>query len=197
MRSALSHTQGTQAGIHVFLPIASLHAMLGVDMGEITNRVLPLDVVFGPKGLELGLRMVEANDIESRFQVLDAAIGQRLGDMKAADRVVDWAVTQLHANPNINITSLAADIGWSRKHLVDRFRRHIGAGPRAFGRLLRFERAWSDAAAAATPNWAYLAASHGYADQSHLIHDFRAFSGFTPTELAARLLPHGGGIIES
>jgi len=37
------------------------------------------------------------------------------------------------------------------------------------------------------PNWAQLAPEHGYFDQSHLIRDFLAFSGFSPADYLRRL----------
>ena len=76
---------------------------------------------------------------------------------------------------------LAEETGWSRRHLSQRFREEIGLTPKAFGRLLRFQRAiellregepLADAAFAA-----------GYADQPHMNRDFRAFYGAPPGEL--------------
>jgi AraC-like DNA-binding protein len=37
------------------------------------------------------------------------------------------------------------------------------------------------------PDWGELALDHGYFDQSHLIRDFLAFSGFTPAGYLQRL----------
>jgi len=37
--------------------------------------------------------------------------------------------------------------------------------------------------------WASMAAEHGYFDQSHLIRDFRGFTGMTPTGYLARRGP--------
>ncbi len=35
-------------------------------------------------------------------------------------------------------------------------------------------------------DWADVAAEHGYTDQAHLIHDFRALTGITPTAYRPR-----------
>lgn len=46
--------------------------------------------------------------------------------------------------------------------------------------MLRFQRALQAAARAGVPNWAAIAADHGYFDQAHLIRDFRSLAEQTP-----------------
>ncbi len=55
--------------------------------------------------------------------------------------------------------------------------------PKAFARMLRFERAAGLLAAGHSP--ADVGADCGYADQSHLNRDFRGFAGCTPGAFAA------------
>ena len=47
--------------------------------------------------------------------------------------------------------------------------------------MLRFQRALTRAHAAVEVDWTGVALDAGYCDQAHFIHDFRAFSGLTPT----------------
>jgi AraC-like DNA-binding protein len=80
----------------------------------------------------------------------------------------------------VRIGELTRELGWSRKRIVARFREEIGLTPKQSARLLRFERARALAESGERPDWAWLAREAGYYDQSHLINEFRSFTGRTP-----------------
>ncbi|MGH8930211.1 MAG: helix-turn-helix domain-containing protein, partial [Egibacteraceae bacterium] len=81
-------------------------------------------------------------------------------------------------------------LGMTPKRLARRFADEVGLTPKRFARVRRFQRllvAAGDAArAAAGVDWARLASECGYYDQAHLIHDFRAFSGMSPSSYRPR-----------
>ncbi|SFO91006.1 Helix-turn-helix domain-containing protein [Mesorhizobium sp. NFR06] len=79
---------------------------------------------------------------------------------------------------------LAREIGWSRKHLAAKFTDAIGIGPKTLSRIVRFNRALS-LSKRQGDDWAGIAADCGYADQAHLVREFRQLAGETPTGLAA------------
>ena len=81
---------------------------------------------------------------------------------------------------------LAAELGWSRKRIVARFRDEIGLPPKAVARLLRFERARE---LAGTMPWGELAFECGFSDQSHLIAEFRRSHRTDAGNISPR---HGG-----
>jgi AraC-like DNA-binding protein len=83
----------------------------------------------------------------------------------------------------VPIGELAAELGWSRRHLAVRFREELGMAPKALARLLRFERAVKRLRAG--DELADLALDAGYYDQAHFNRDFRAFAGTTPTQYLA------------
>jgi transcriptional regulator GlxA family with amidase domain len=85
------------------------------------------------------------------------------------------------------VAALAAGTGWSRRHLLTRFRAQVGLGPKAAGRVLRFRRAADLLAAGPAGTLADLAVACGYADHAHLDREFRALAGCTPTTYLAEL----------
>ena len=79
-----------------------------------------------------------------------------------------------------SIRALAADVGWSHKHLIARFKQQIGVTPKRAARLVRFDRLLRRLGGPRRPDWPQLAAEHGYVDQAHLIREFREFVGASP-----------------
>ena len=103
---------------------------------------------------------------------------------------VRWAWRRLVRSAGaVPIGSLAREAGWSHKHLITRFRQQVGLTPRAVARLLRFEDVWHYLRDGEPARWDRIAADGGYAGRSHLIRDFRQFTGGTPAGLLARSIP--------
>jgi len=68
---------------------------------------------------------------------------------------------------------------------VPTYLRHIGVSPKTFIRLTRFDRARAalfGRRGGTSRSLAEIASACGYADQSHLIKDFRALSSKLPSE---------------
>ena len=198
LRPALSHSDGTQAGMHVFLPLATLRRLVGIPMDRLVDQVVPLDALVGPTARELGRRLCDAKDRAARVALLDAALARRFADTAPLGPQQAHALTLLRTCPDRDIAEIARDIGWSRKHLAARVQDAVGVGPRCFRRLLRFQRLTASIDRETGPvDWAGLAYDAGYCDQSHMIREFRQFSGLTPLAYRARTLPDGGGLVEA
>jgi AraC-like DNA-binding protein len=197
LHPALSHSEGTQAGMHVFLPLATLRRLLGTPMDRLVDRVIPLDAVLGLEARDLGVRLCEANDPDARISLLDAALSRRFSQTAPLPAQQAYALKLLRNGVRCEISDIARDIGWSRKHLAARVKDAIGIGPRCFRRLIRFQTLTRTIGRhAGPPDWAALALETGYCDQPHMIREFREFSGITPEIYRARSLPAGGGLVE-
>jgi len=193
-RHAIVESGGEQHGVELRLTPIGAHMLLGVPMHELADRVTPIEDVLGRAGAELPERLATAPRWADRFAVLDDLLGRRLAAARAPAAGVEhawWRLVSSHgATP---VECLAEEVGWSRRHLLARFREHTGLPPKVFARILRFQRAARLMAAPGGPSLCEIALDCGYYDQAHLNRDFREFAGRTPTELMAARLPKGGG----
>ena len=96
------------------------------------------------------------------------------------------AARALQAGASVPATAREASV--SPRELRRRFHTHLGYGPKAFARVVRFRRFVSQLRTTTTAqlSLARLAAELGYADQAHLSLECRLLSGSTPSDLAVR-----------
>jgi AraC-like DNA-binding protein len=200
---------GTQAGVQVNLTPLGAHLLLGLPMRELTNRVVELDELLGAEGDLLVEQLHDARDWHVLLRLLDAALVRRLDSARPASPDVAWAWRRLvDGGGRLAVGELCEELGCSRKHLLRRFDEQIGVAPKTYARVLRFQRAvhllghrdganWMDereVGAGRGMSWGEIALECGYFDQAHMNRDFRQFAGASPSELAAGLLPDGGGL---
>lgn len=123
-------------------------------------------------------RLLSAAGPEAALTGAEVALRQRARRPLITDNAVVTAAADLHHGASVAAT--ADRLGWTPRRLGREFAEHIGLTPKRFARVRRFQRVVRAAASSADPDWAGLAAEHGFHDQAHLIHDFRSFAATTP-----------------
>lgn len=192
--TSLSRSTGAMTGVHLHLPAATLARLLGLPLAELCDRVVSLDQLLGGEATALGDRLLAAATHERRWAILDGFVERQMAGAHAQDNEVEHARRRLaRGHP---VRAIAADLGWSRKRLAQRFRDGTGLLPRQYAGLARFERFAT--ALAANPRVALVQAAidAGYADQAHLTREVNRFAALSPAALRARLIPEGGGVRE-
>jgi AraC-like DNA-binding protein len=92
---------------------------------------------------------------------------------------------------NLTVAELCDRLGLSNRHLIDQFREVVGLPPKTLFRIQRFHAVVRALQGRYEADWAQLAPRFGFADQPHLIREFRHFAGVTPTRfLATRSADH-------
>jgi len=179
---ALTESTGNSAGIELNLTPLGMWQLVGVPLCELMNRVVSLDALFGPtaRAVEEQLRNTASWDL--RFDVLEALLADRLRQSRVPSAAVQWAWTQIVTAPQSTLVAeIARELQWSRRRLTAVFREHVGITPKAAARVVRFDRAVPAVRRGQSVNWSALAWQCGYADQAHLVREFREFSGLSPT----------------
>ncbi|HEV2813644.1 MAG TPA: helix-turn-helix transcriptional regulator [Solirubrobacteraceae bacterium] len=188
-RAVVESHGGEQHCVDIRLTPLGAHLVLGVPLDELAGRTIPFEDVWGDG--DLIERLHDAPSWEARFALLDRVLGARLAAARPVAPEVEGAWWRLVATAGaVPVAELVRDAGWSRRHFTVRFARAAGLTPKAFARVLRFDRA-KELLGRSRLSLSEIALDCGYYDQAHLNRDFRAFAGCTPIELMARRLPAG------
>lgn len=172
-------------------------AFLGLPIAEVSNQVLPAELLFGPGIEELREQLALAPGFAARLCLIERWLLARLrGADEHQQRLVARAVSILQARTGAaRVSELCDELGLSNKHLAALFRKTVGVTPKTLGRILRFGALLDSLRKTPRPDWAHLAVQHSYYDQAHLIHEFSRFSGVTPGDYLRRRSPDGASLV--
>ncbi|WP_345018347.1 helix-turn-helix domain-containing protein [Streptomyces shaanxiensis] len=191
---AVGEHSGRLGGIEVLLMPWAAFTLFGTPQYELANRTVDPDDL--PHALptrigELAAALAALPTWAERFGLLDDVLARwsAAGTPCSARVVRAWAEL-IRTGGSMPVGRLADEVGWSVRHLENRFREQIGLGPKAAARVLRLQRARR--LLAAGRGQAETAAACGFYDQAHLSGEFKAMTGCTPREFtAARGVPVG------
>lgn len=159
-------------------------------MDLLANNHIDLDALAGGDARTLRLRLLEAADAATRLRIVHDWL-LRQADAARPHPAVVHALRLFDTAPQVQrIGAIAAHCRLSPRRFGELFREQVGLSPKRYARLQRFRRLIAQAHREADVDWADVAADCGFHDQPHLVHEFRAFSGLTPTAWQALRGPY-------
>lgn len=172
------------------------HAFLGLPLEDLTNRVVRLEDLLGDEAVALRDELSAEADDRRRCVMLERWLLARRRGVHPYFHTVRRAVDLLRGGARgMGVAEVCDRLGLSNRHLIHQFRTTVGLTPKTFARVARFQGVIRDLHDVDHPSWSRLAARHGYADQSHLIREFRRFALLTPTTFLERRTPDQGNVM--
>lgn len=185
--SAIINGADVTSTLGVCLRPGGAHAILGVPAHALYGDQVDLDTLWTPTAVaSLRERVAAAHasgSPEAVFRVAEDTLLEQLSGEAVAHPAAILAARALDAVPHtMTIAHIAGRVGLSQRRFIQVFREAVGMTPKRYCRVRRFqavlEQATNDPGAV---DWADVALACGYVDQAHMIRDFRAFSGMTPS----------------
>lgn len=183
---------------------------------QYTGQIDMLSVVFQPAGARVFFNLplqklynirVTASDMEDKellklektlthtednrlcIALIEQFLTRRLTHLEEHNiKRIDTTIRLINSGQT-DIRQLSDAACLSTKQFNRVFSEHIGCNPKEFARIIRFQRALHTIETKPQTPLTTLAYQCGYFDQSHMIKDFKALSGLTPSEYIAACPP--------
>jgi AraC-like DNA-binding protein len=157
-----------------------------IPMKEIANKETGLRDLWKDFACDIEDRILLARTSQHRSQIIQNYLKVQLSRNGYIDKGVEFCVNEIkHARGQISVDTLADKAGISSRQLVRRFDKCIGLSPKEFIRISKFIGSLDMMNYTKGKSLTDIAIDSGYYDQAHFIHDFREFSGMSPTDYLA------------
>ena len=182
-RSITIRATGKVALFGVRFQAAGASALGRFSLYELTDRIFDIESVLGREGTEMEEAVNLASGFEKKIAVFESFLVEAMGKRVQPGTVVNAAIDLIERyGGEVTISKLANCLNISERRLERNFREQVGLSPKKFSRIVRFQNVVRTIERATDTKMLDAALSLGYFDQSHMIRDFREFSGKSPLE---------------
>lgn len=147
------------------------------------NQLVSMEDIEDKSWMELRTRITDTSDIHTDINLIENLLTKKLYNNKFVhiERVIN-SINTISSVSDIRMTALAEDACLSSKQFKRVFQSYVGYNPKEYMRLIRFNKVFNLLRTTQLFDLAQVAQEFGYSDQSHMIREFKAFSGYTPHE---------------
>jgi AraC-like DNA-binding protein len=165
-------------------------AFFDMPINELYNSSVDVDATSDRALTELQDRLLNTSDNSLCVQHIEKFLLGRLRVSKFYNyQRMEAALKSINAGQG-SVEQLAGVSCLSYKQFKRVFAEYVGANPKDFLRIIRFQKALYTLQLQPKIGLAQLSVECGFYDQPHLIREFKSFSGYTPTEYLAECAPY-------
>jgi AraC-like DNA-binding protein len=182
---SLFETADNYSMFGVYLYPYAIPLLLKTPANEFSNHAVDLKTLLGKDGEMIEERIMLAVDNFERTKIVSDFLLHRLKNSKNKYPAITSCIQKAVQYNSFNSVGMLIDYcNLSRRQFERKFKEQSGFSPKDFLRLVRFTTSLKSPEKISS--LAKLAIDCGYYDQSHFIHDFTMFSGYTPAKFFRR-----------
>ena len=165
----------------------AIRVFVNLVASEFTDTETDLESFWGSEAKILWERLAHLNHNAARILLLESYFLTKISlAPNSLDPYVQYSVKLIRSKlGTFKVRALESGTGLSIRQLERKFERDIGLSPKSFARVTRFQNIVRLVHRSSRLDWNSIAFEAGYSDQSHLIRDFKSFSGLTPSQFTA------------
>lgn len=138
-------------------------------------------------------QLMGVEDPQMLVELTEAYLQNRIRQIRFEESCLHHATRLIRESKGaITIDSLCKSLYVTERQLQRNFKDNIGASPKVYTRIIRFRNIYRDLKKNSCEkiSWASLSFDHGFSDQSHMIRDFKEFSGVNPSLIVSGEAPY-------
>jgi AraC-like DNA-binding protein len=201
--SARSFLYGQVSGFHtiisdhhvrlliVVLQPYGAHALTGIPAHELTDNIIPLQLLWGSRAGEQEERIAAMPGNLERIGLIERFLLQQLTRVPMKEGMIQQIISLIHHHQGcLPVAQLSSTLHINERQLERKFREHIGITPKQFSGIVRLQHFLKQLRYSDTDiHLTRIAYDCGYYDQAHLIREFRKHTGITPRQYIAAANP--------
>ena len=168
--------------VAVIFQSAAAREIFGIPMNGLRDKNIDVELLGDISLIDLEKQLMETEDNNHCVYLIEQYLLRKLYGFtsKRFDRINAVVQSINEGQQNIAELSQTACLGYKQFKRV--FVEYTGLNPKEFLRIARFRKALHSLHKDSQVHLSQLACDWGYCDKSHLIKDFRFFTGYTPKE---------------
>ncbi|TKK64473.1 AraC family transcriptional regulator [Ilyomonas limi] len=184
-KNVIMRATGTTRKFGIRVKPEMLHILFTVPSSVLYEDYTNLENIVGNDAKLFVEQLAEAHDTTKIVSRTDAFLLAQLNKHKQEHSYLIKAVNLMRSSKgSVSVDAISKSVYRSPRQLQRSFQHEMGLSPKSYQRLIRFRNVYRNMQMLQQAGgWAGLSYKLGYADQAHLIRDFKEFTGLVPTDL--------------
>ncbi len=176
--------KGVNTYVGIDFQVTGLSELLGIPMHEFTDTAINLEDIFPQESETLLSKIRDKKGMPHYAKVLDEFFLEN-GRFTTNNQLTKCsaAVNSVLHNSASNVTALSHYLNISDRQLRNVFNEHVGISPKNLLSISRFRKLYYQLQYSPAKPLDELAFDMGYFDLSHMVKEFKKFTGAKPTSL--------------